>query len=139
MADALIARSLKLLQCQAGETIGIVELLGTHARIPLRLEHRKLVTDLFETHAIRALVRASILRNFDRTSGHDASHDLRQVTYAVVVRGLTHVERFVEHVVRWSLECSNECSGNILNMYNWSPGRPVRFQVNFPSSECPGD
>src|SRR6516162_2981112 len=125
MADALVSRPLELFQRQAGRTVSLVELLGAHARIPLRLERRKLATDFFETHAIRALVGAGIVRKFDRTSGHDASHDLRQVPDTVVVRGLAHVECFIEYVIRGRLECSNECSRDILNMYNRSPRRAV--------------
>src|SRR5262249_5383435 len=139
VADALISGSLELLQREAGQTIGLIELLGTHARIPLRLKNRKLATDFFETHPIRALVRAGVVRKVNCTSRDHGSYDLGQVPYAVVVCGLAHVECFIEHVIRGRLECSNECSGNILNMYNWSPGHAVRFQVDLSGRECPGD
>src|SRR5262245_39336884 len=134
MANALVSWSLELLQSQAGRTVGIVELLGAHARIPLRLERRRLATDFFKTHAIRTRVGAGIARQRDRTS----SHDLRQGPYAVVVRGLAHVECFIEHLIHGRLERSNEGSRDIFNMHNWSPRRAVRFQVDFPGSECPG-
>src|SRR5262249_58448311 len=99
MADTLVSRPFELLQSQAGRTIGLEELVGAHARIPLGLKRRKLATDFFEAHAIRALVGTGIVRKFDRTSGHDGTHNLRQVPYAVVVRSLAHVKCFIEYLI----------------------------------------
>src|SRR5262249_4584590 len=125
MADTLVSRPFKFIQSQAGRTISHVELLGAHARIPPGLERRKFATDFFEAHAIRALVGTGIVRKFDRTCRHDGSHDLGQVSYPVVVCGLAHGECFIEHVIRRRLECSNESSRDIFNMYNGSPRRAV--------------
>src|SRR5271170_1972892 len=60
MGDTLVAGSLELFQCQAGRLVRLMELLRSHARVPARLESGQLTADLFEAHAVRALVGAGV-------------------------------------------------------------------------------
>src|SRR5258708_7080186 len=125
MPDALISRALELFQCQAGRTIGLIELLRTSARVPLRIERRKLATDFLEAHAIRTLVGAGIVRKLDRASRDDGGYDLRQIPNAVIVGGLADVKRLIEYIIGRRFECSDEGARDILDMHDRPPGRAI--------------
>src|SRR6516165_9762223 len=110
MTNALVARSFELLQCQSRGSIRLIELLSAHARIPLRLKRRQLPANLFETDTIRTLVRPGVFGKLNGASGYDLSHDLGQVSDAIVVGGLPNVEGFIEHLVRRGFQSRDECT-----------------------------
>src|SRR5262245_51577746 len=97
------------------------------------------MADFVEAHTIRARIRSSIVRKFDRTPGNDTGDDLGQVPDSIVMGGLTDVERLIEDDARRCLERGNESARDILDMHNWAPRRPVRFQMDLSRRECPGN
>src|SRR6202011_802793 len=98
--------------------------------VPLRLEFRQSPTDFFEIHAIRSFVGPRIFRKLDLAVGHDNSDDLSQVSNAIVVGGLSDVERLVEYPLRGRFERSNERAGDILNVHDRAPWGAIRLQMN---------
>jgi hypothetical protein len=80
--------------------------------------------DIFEIHAIRALLRAGIVCGFDPTSRHDDSHDLRQIPYAVAVP-------LNDSLNRWSAGASSAA----MNAREMSS---ICTIGRHPGGECPG-
>src|SRR5262245_29029511 len=115
MANALVARPFKLFQRDARRAVRTIELLGAPASVPLRLEGRYFVTDLIKAHAIRSLVGTSIIRKLDRAARDDTGDNLSQVPNPIIMSGLAHIKRLIEHNVYRCLECGNESARDILN------------------------
>src|ERR1700740_2801042 len=90
VSNPLVA-GLELLERNVRRGVGCIELLRATARVPLRLELRKLTLDFFKAHAVRALVGPSIGRKLQLTVGHDRRNDFGEVANAIVVRGLADV------------------------------------------------
>src|SRR5262249_58203734 len=99
----------------------------------------KHATDLFATHAVVARVWTGICSIFDAAVGDDAGNDLGQITDAVVVGRLPHVESLVGHSFHGRLECGNEGAGDVLDVDDGSPRRSIRFHVNLTGGDRPGN
>ena len=128
MADALVARALELSERQAGPPIGGKELLGATAGVPLRLKGRQHAGDLGEIDAIGALVRTGVGRHLDPAARHHIGDDLGDVADAIIVRGAADIERLVVHALLGRFEGGDEGAGDVLDMHDRTPGRPVRLE-----------
>ena len=99
VTDPLIARPLELVQRQPGLAVGLIELLGTASRIPLRLEFRQRAGDLLEADAVGARIRSGIRREFEAAAGHHIGDDLRQIADAVIVLAVADIERLIANAL----------------------------------------
>src|SRR5262249_368583 len=135
--DAFVAGPCEVLQPQAGIPESIVQLLGTFARVPLRLEFRQQPVDLAEVHAITAGIRAAILRVLDPASGNRLSHNLRQVPDLVILLRLSHVEGFAVYHFPWSIQHSDKGAGDVLNVHDRTPRSAIALDVNASRSQRP--
>src|SRR5262249_25664711 len=108
MADPLVAWSFELLEHQIGSTISIVELLGAAARVPLRLEGRQHARDLVEVDAVGSCVGTCIRSNLEPAVWNHVSDDRGNIANAVIVSGLTYVERLIEDKVSRRFERRDE-------------------------------
>src|SRR6185312_712154 len=130
MCDALITGSFEVFQPQLGDPQSIVQLLGTFAGVPSRLEFRKQPVDLAEVDAIAAGVGAAALSVLDQASRDRLSHDLRQVADLIVLLRLSHVEGFAVYDFPRSVQYGDKGAGNVLNMHDRTPRSAIALDVN---------
>src|SRR5258706_4895697 len=92
VADALVARTLKVLERQLRLAIGVVELLGAAPRIPLRLERGQHARDLVEVDTVGARVRARIRSDLEPAARNHIGDDRSDIADAIIVRSLADIE-----------------------------------------------
>src|SRR5215467_2226942 len=108
MADALVTRALKLLECELRFAIGRAQLLGAAADVPLRFEGGQQARDLVEADAIGAGIGAGVCGEFESAAGHHVGHNGRNVADAIVVPRLADVKGLVEHQLLGSFQRGDE-------------------------------
>src|SRR5262249_40591006 len=125
VSDTLISGPLELLQRQAGRTVSLVKLFGTHTGIPSRLEFRQTLADLLEAHAIGSFIGTGIVRKLDGTVRHNAGDDLGQIPDAIIVGSLADIEGFIEDPLGGRLQRGDEGAGDVLDVHDRTPWRAV--------------
>jgi len=103
VTDPLVARTLELLQSQVRTEVSAIKLFGASTRIPPRFEGGDHSADLVEIDPIGSRIRTCIGRIFDPALGNNLCDDLGDIAYAVILAGLTDVERLIEYTLRRSL------------------------------------
>src|SRR5690242_12042935 len=83
LIDAPIPGALEVGEDQADGTVGVMELAGALARVPLRLELGEHPGHLGEVGPVVALVGSGVVGKGDLAAGHRLLHDLRDVANAV--------------------------------------------------------
>ena len=130
VADALVARSLELLERQLRLAIGVVELLGAAPRIPLRLEGGQHARDLVEVDAVGARVGARIRSDLEPAARNHVGDDRGDIADAVIVRGLADIECLIEDQVLRRFERRDEGARDVFDVDDRPPGRSIGLQID---------
>jgi len=130
MVDSLESGTLKVIENKAHPLVGLQELHSTFSSIPSWFERGEDSGNLAEIDTVITLVRPRILGKLDATAGHRILYDLRQFTDLIVLFIYTYIERLVVYQFPGRLYCCNECPGDILNMNDGPPRRPVALYVD---------
>ena len=104
----------------------------------MRLEGRQHAGNLLEADAVGPLVRPGVRRHFDTAARHHVGNDLGDLAHAIIVAGVAHVERLVEHHLFGRIERGNERAGDILDMRDRPPGRSIRLEVDDAAGDGKG-
>ena len=130
MGDSFVLRSFKLFQGQPGCLIGLVELFDTALCRPLRFEVFQNAGNFIAVHPVTAFIRSGIRGIVNFAARHNIFDNICDFTDLVVLGGRADIEGLVMNQVPGSLQSGDVCPGDVFDMHNRAPGRPVAFQIN---------
>ena len=130
MIDPLVANALEVFHPEAHALEGLVQLSGSRASGPPRLERGDCPRDLAAVHPIAAFVRTRVSGELDSGPRHGFEHNLRELPDPVVLVRASHVERLTMYPFAGGLQHGDEGAGDVLDVDDGAPGRPVALQVD---------